>query len=331
MKAKVTDYVPVRDIQIDPKTNDLVLGTHGRGVLIIDDISTLREMNTEVLNSPAKVLNTKPTAISTGHYGGSWPDAGGFTAPNSTEEAIIKYYLKDRVNSGDVKVQILDNSGKLITELPGTKRKGINMITWNMRSKPPRVAEGGGRADWSGTVGPFVKPGTYKIKLLVGVASYDGTLTLTQDKNSTISLDDRNKNYEAVDKVFKLQENLASLMDSVLSIQKPIQALIKEGKASETLKAYNDSLEVIRKLLVPVKEGGNVAFVDEDALRDRLSELYFGLSFYEGRPTDSQLEKIGAVQYDIDEADKKYKKTKAQFQDKTKEELKPAVKKGGAY
>jgi photosystem II stability/assembly factor-like uncharacterized protein len=331
MKAKVPDYVPVRDIQIDPKTNDLVLGTHGRGVLIIDDISTLREMNTEVLNSPAKVLNTKPTAISTGHYGGSWPDAGGFTAPNSTEEAIIKYYLKDRVNSGDVKVQILDNSGKLITELPGTKRKGINMITWNMRSKPPRVAEGGGRADWSGTVGPFVKPGTYKIKLLVGVASYDGTLTLTQDKNSTISLDDRNKNYEAVDKVFKLQENLASLMDSVLSIQKPIQALIKEGKASETLKAYNDSLEVIRKLLVPVKEGGNVAFVDEDALRDRLSELYFGLSFYEGRPTDSQLEKIGAVQYDIDEADKKYKKTKAQFQDKTKEELKPAVKKGGAY
>lgn len=331
MKSKVPDYVPVRDIQMDAKTNDLILGTHGRGILIVDDISPLREMTAEVLNSAAKVLKSKPTAISTGHYGGAWPDAGGYTASNTTEEAIIKYYLKDRVSSGDVKVQILDNNGALITELPGTKRKGINMITWNMRGKPPRVAEGGGRADWSGTVGPFVKPGTYKIKLILGAASYDGVLELIQDKSSTITLDDRTKNYETVDKVFKLQENLASLMDSVLAIQKPIQAIIKEGKASETLKAYNDSLEVIRKLLVPVKEGGNVAFVDEDALRDRVSELYFGLSFYEGRPTDSQLEKIGAIQYDLADADKKYKKTKAQFQDKTKDELKAPVKKGGAY
>ncbi|MEI6312380.1 MAG: glycosyl hydrolase [Bacteroidota bacterium] len=331
MKAKVPDYVAVRDIQIDPKSNDLVLGTHGRGILIIDNIALLRELNKEVLNSAAKVLNTKLTPITTGHYGGSWPSAGGFTAPNSTEEAIIKYYLKDRVNSGDVKVQILDASGNLVTELPGTKRKGINIITWNMRSKPPRVAEGGGRADWSGTVGPFVKPGVYKIKLLVGEASYDGSLTLTEDKNAQISINDRTKNYEAVDQVFKLQENLASLMDSVLSIQRPIQALIKQGKASDVLRAYNDSLEVIRKILVPVKEGGNVAFVDEDALRDRLSELYFGLSFYEGKPTDSQLEKIGAIQYDMNEADKKFKKTKLQFQDQTKEELKPPVKKGGPY
>lgn len=331
MKAKVPDYVAVRDIQLDPITNDLVLGTHGRGILVVDDISLLRELTPDLLNSTAAVLKTKPTAISTGHYGGAWPDAGGYTAPNSSEEAIIKYYLKDRVNNGDVKIQILENNGAIITELPGTKRKGINLITWNMRSKPPRVAEGGGRADWSGTVGPFVKPGTYKIKLIVGAATYDGTLTLIQDKNSTISLDDRNKNYETVEKVFKLQENLASLMDSVLAIQKPIQEKIKSGTASEILKAYNDSLEEIRKLLVPVKEGGNVLFVDEDALRDRLSELYFGLAFYEGRPTDSQLEKIGAVQYDINEADKKFKNTKAQFHDKTKDELKPPAKKGGAY
>ena len=331
MKAKIPDYVPVRDIQIDPKTNDLVLGTHGRGVLIVEDISTLRELTTDLLNSAAAVLKTKPTAITTGHYGGAWPDAGGYTAANSTEEAIIKYYLKDRVNNGDVKIQILQSNGALVTELPGTKRKGINIITWNMRSKPPRVAEGGGRADWSGTVGPFVKPGTYKIKLLVGAATYEGNLVLTTDNKSTITLEDRNKNYEAIDKVFKLQESLASLMDSVLAIQKPIQEIIKSGKASENLKMYNDSLEEIRKMLVPVKEGGNVLFVDEDALRDRLSELYFGLSFFEGRPTDSQLEKIGTVQYDIDEADKKFKKTKSQFQDKTKDELKPPVKKGVAY
>jgi hypothetical protein len=53
------------------------------------------------------------------------------------------YYMKDRLNSGEVKVQTDDDQGKLLVELPGTKRKGLNRITWNMRTKPPRVAQGG--------------------------------------------------------------------------------------------------------------------------------------------------------------------------------------------
>ncbi len=146
MKARVPEYCLVRDIVIEPRTNDLILGTHGRGILIVDDISPLRTINQQLLNSEVSVIPTKPTAVCNPHFGGSFATAGEFVGSNSSEEAQILYYLKNRVNSGSVKVEIFDDKGNFLVELPGTKRKGINRITWNMRTKPPRVAEGGSKA-----------------------------------------------------------------------------------------------------------------------------------------------------------------------------------------
>ena len=99
-------------------------------------------MTPEVLDADVTILTTRPTPVSNGHWGGAFPSAGGFVGPNSSEECPIIYYLKDRVTTGDLKVEIFDKDGISLGTVPATKRKGINRINWSMRMKPPRVARG---------------------------------------------------------------------------------------------------------------------------------------------------------------------------------------------
>lgn len=319
MKANIPAYCLVRDIVIEPRTNDLVLATHGRGILIVDDISPLRKINGELLNSDVAIIPARPAPVTNGHYGGGWPDAGGFVGPNSSEQAQILYYLKGRVNSGNVTIQIYDEKGELLVELPGTKRKGINKVYWDMRVKPPRVAEGGSKADWASTVGPMVREGKYKIKVTVNDKSASGDLVLIPDPKSTFTKQQRDDNFNSVMRTFKMHEELATLMDSLLNEQKLI---VNDTAASLVIKEYYDSLEAIRATLVPVKTGRTVLFADEERLRDKITDVYFGVNFYEGEPTTSQVNSLNQLQRNINENKTRLEDRKKNYRPKVSAELK---------
>ena len=317
MKAHIPDYAMVRDMVIEPQTNDLVLAVHGRGILIVDDISPLRKINGALLNSDVAVIPARPVPVSVGHGGGNWPFAG-YTGPNASEDARILYYLKQRVNSGDVKVEIYDDKGNFLVDLPGTKRKGINVIAWNMRTKPPRVAQGGSKLDFASQIGPMVAEGKYKVKVLVNGKEASDDLQLVPDMRSNISEKDKAEDRESVMRTFKMQEDLATLMDSVLAEEK----VVKEFKdLSPVIKQYYDSLEIIRAELVPVKEGRTVIFVDEEKLRDRISDIYAGVAFYQGAPTASQVEGLNKLQRDMNNTAQKLEERKKTFRPKVKAEM----------
>jgi len=307
MKSQIPTYCLVRDIVIEPKTNDLVLGTHGRGVLIVDNISPLRQINDQLLNTNIAYIEGGPTPVTNGHLGGAWPDAGGFVGPNPTEQATIMYYLKNRVNNGDVTIEIYNVEGRMLVDLPGTKRKGINKVNWDMRIHPPRVAEGGAKADWASTVGPMVLDGTYKVKIVTPTGIAEGKLELVPDKMGSITKDERKQNAEIVERVFKMEEELAIVMDSVLAEQ----ANVKEFTGvAPIVQEYFDSLENIRAYIVPVKTGRSVLFADEEKLRDKISDIYYGVNFYEGLPTTSQVEGLNKLQREINSTKQRLDKTK---------------------
>jgi photosystem II stability/assembly factor-like uncharacterized protein len=303
-RAHVPDYALVRDIVIEPRTNDLILATHGRGILIVDDISPLRGLDDKVLTSEAAFIPTKPTAVCTGHLGwSSGGDAGQFTGPNPTEEAELTYYLHNRINSGTVKIEIYDPTGKFLLEKTGTKRKGINKVNWDMRSQPPHTAEGGAHSDWTATIGPLVHAGKYTLKLKIAdkiVA--EGALNLVPDKNTDIVAADRDDNYAFVANVMSQQETLATLMDSVLKQLNPLKEAIKANSTTPDaeIKEYYDTLENVRATLVSVKEG--TAITGEEKIRDKLSDLYAGVIFYEGKPTDSQADRLKGLKQEIQNA-----------------------------
>jgi photosystem II stability/assembly factor-like uncharacterized protein len=303
MKGKLPAYALVRDIVQDKNSQDIILATHGRGIYIISDVSALKKISSTILNSDIAFIPSKPFAITTGHYGSSWPSAGGFVGGNSNEMATISYYMKDRLNSGAVKIEIFDTNNHLVTEFPGTKRKGINAVTWEMRSKPPKTAEGGSKADWASTVGPLVKTGKYKVVIKAGDKSTEGILELVEDTLNGFSKEESKLNQQFVDTAFAMEEELSIVMKKLMSYYTPYQ----QAKAQKQIIAKETEemmakLNAIRGTIVPVKEGNNAMFVDEENIREKITELYYGVSYYQGRPTDSQIQMIAYLRKEIESA-----------------------------
>ncbi|MFA9453320.1 MAG: WD40/YVTN/BNR-like repeat-containing protein [Candidatus Aminicenantaceae bacterium] len=130
--------VAVHDLVIHPRDNDLIAGTHGRGIWILDDISPLQQATDKVLEAEAHLFeSTRPGTqwlnLGRGGYG-----RGNlfFAGENPPEGAVINFYLKEKP-AGPVAVEIMDATGKLKT-LYTLKEAGagINRLLWDMRFDP---------------------------------------------------------------------------------------------------------------------------------------------------------------------------------------------------
>ncbi|MCH8959828.1 MAG: hypothetical protein IH820_00485 [Bacteroidetes bacterium] len=79
---------------VHPRDNDLVIGTHGRGIWIMDDITPLEEWSQEVLAAEAHLFSTQTATIFNPNSPQGWTP-GSFVAPNPPFGALIRYYLKE--------------------------------------------------------------------------------------------------------------------------------------------------------------------------------------------------------------------------------------------
>lgn len=312
--------VEVRDITIHPEANDLILATHGRGIMIIDDLTPIRNVSQQQLESDAAFLPTRQNYVSGGFLNGYFPDQGGsFSGPNVTEDAVITYYLKERAVTGDVRIDIFDQSGNLLKSIPGTKRKGINKVTWDMRHKPPKVAKGV-KPDNSGFFAPFVPEGVYIMKLVKGDKIIESTLDLKIHPEMPHSKEDIALQYETGMKLYKMQENLAYIVENITKVQNETASMIKEDKVNNsTGKLLIDKLEELRVTLVATKEG---RITGEEQLRERLGDLYTAICFYNGKPTDSQLERVNGLETELKDAETKAENIYKEYLSKVNIELK---------
>ncbi|HEY3129846.1 MAG TPA: hypothetical protein VGL91_10330 [Acidobacteriota bacterium] len=145
--------VRIDDIQVHARDNDLIVGTHGRSIFILEDITPL-QLSDKVLGVDAYLFEPRPGTqwLQDVTLSRSVGGAKNYRAlnPQGTE---INYYLKS-VPSGDVKITISDMDGKVVRNLTGTKEGGINRVEWNLRGDPPpRPAGfpgGGGRGGAGG-------------------------------------------------------------------------------------------------------------------------------------------------------------------------------------
>ncbi len=150
--------VPVHDIQIQARANDLVLGTHGRGIYILDDLTPLENLakakaaQVAYLFPVQDVLLFQPNASRNSGMG-----SVGFTGQNPDPGPHISYLLKDMAPETKVALSIIDGSGATIRALPVTKQAGLHRLSWDMRVGPPLTGpvdtlalQGGGRGGRGG-------------------------------------------------------------------------------------------------------------------------------------------------------------------------------------
>lgn len=110
--------VPVNDILIHPRDNDMILGTHGRSVWILDDITPLQQLTPQVLESDLKMFDIRPAyewRMQGGGGGGFGNGHRSFLGPNPPNGAIINFYLKAKLAEGTrMNIAISDKDGKTV-------------------------------------------------------------------------------------------------------------------------------------------------------------------------------------------------------------------------
>lgn len=302
MKNHIPEYALVRDIQIQTATNDLVIATHGRGIMIVDDITPMRSLTKNIMNEDVHLFENKPIVLTTGKLGdGGFPSTGGWIAPNAVSIPPIQYYLKERVSIGDVTLKIYDAEGKLVKELPGTIRKGVNKITWDLKMKPPHVAGGGTKIDFGAFVAPMVMPGDYTVKLKVGDKEYTKQLKVIHDlKNKDFTLADRQAQNKSAMQLYAMHEKLAATVDTINEKQKMLRtsmAQLKEGDTKKLVQEYNTKLEALRSTLLATRQKS--IFADEKKLREEITDVYAAIANQEARPSNLQAQRVTQLQLKV--------------------------------
>ncbi len=305
MKNHIPDYALVRDIQIHPKTNDLILATHGRGIIVVDDITPMRNLTKEIIDKDVVLFDNKPITLTMGKWGdGGFPSTGGWNGGNPPSIDPIEYYFKERMSSGDVAVEVYDASGKLVQTVPGSKRKGVNKVYWNLRMTPPKVASGGTKADFGSFSAPMVLPGDYTVKLKTGDKEYTKQIKLVHDySNPNFTIVQREAQYKTATDLYHLHEQLASVVDDINNNQKMLKenvGKVKSDKVKKLLKEYDAKLEILRETLLASKQKSQ--FADEQKLRERISDVYVAVCNQEAAPSNLQTQRVGVLQQEVQKA-----------------------------
>jgi antitoxin (DNA-binding transcriptional repressor) of toxin-antitoxin stability system len=201
--------VAVNDLVVHPRDQDLVLGTHGRGVWILDDVTALQELTPAVAASAAHLFTPQPgvqvryTNLKA-HMGdmvfrGENPPAGG----------IIDYWLGTEGET--VSLSVHDRSGARVATLTPSRRRGVNRVGWNLRADdfvvtvPSQAPQGGrsgaateGRGGRGGRggggsrlPGVWVPAGEYIVRLTAAGVTSERPMIVRDDPRITVSAEDR--------------------------------------------------------------------------------------------------------------------------------------------
>jgi hypothetical protein len=288
--------VAVRDLAIHPRDHDLVIATHGRGIWIIDDISPLRALTPQVLASSAAFLPGRPT-VQRLQAGGGWANGDAvFVGANPPGDAVITYYQRRRHIFGDMKLEVYDASGKLVGTLPTSKRRGLNRVTWSMRLAAPKVPPAASAA-FGAAFGPRVLPGTYTVKMTKDTASYTTQLAVVPDPRGAFTDQERRASFDLALKMAATLTDMTFTVERMNSLRQALDdragKLAAGDAVAKRLRAASAAVDVMRKKIVATKEGGMIT--GEERLRENLTDLYGGIIFYDGGPSQTQIERADAV------------------------------------
>jgi photosystem II stability/assembly factor-like uncharacterized protein len=306
--------VAVRDLAIHPRDHDLIIATHGRGIYILDDLTPLRRLSPDVIESDVALLDARPqVTFIPGQEFGFDGDAE-FVGRDLGESAYITYYLKRRHMFGDLKLEVSDPGGKLLSTIPGSKRRGINRVQWPMRSRAPRVAAGAGIIpNFFAFVGPRAPLGTYTVKLIKDKDTHVGTVTLAADPRSEHTTADRAAQQGMVWQLYALLERLTFTIESIADARDQAKARAARLPAADPVRqrveALADLLEKQRAALVASKEGEGIS--GEEKLREEIGTLYGNVNGYEGKPTESQRQRAVVLGKQCDAAQAAFEATMA--------------------
>ncbi len=281
---------PVYWLTLQERFDDLVVGTYGRGLYILDDIGALRGLDSESLASNT-LFDVRPTY--------RWQEVQGIKTEGSMSTgrdprygAAIDYFVAGE-GAGRVSIAIEDAAGNVVRQVNGSGRPGINRAYWDLRhpspqlprfyTKPPGrdwvpLEQGGDRVVYvwdidltRGQRGPLAVPGTYTARVTIGDEEFTTPIEVMKDPYSTGSLADIEAqvafSLQMRDQITDIAQVIERMEHTRVQLQAASAALGRDTDAAE-VRAEIDRLEAVATELENQLVDVNLTGAREDSFRN---------------------------------------------------------------
>lgn len=280
---------PIRDLVI--KDNDVVLGSHGRGFWILDNIQPLRQYKGSMKSQKAVLF--KPA-----------------DAIRGISNFDLQYYLSDEAES--ITFEILDANGNMITSFSGdqpkykrdpnipwwerepakpTTAKGLNTYSWNLRFPGATTFEG--MIIWSGRPanGPKAPLGNYKIRMKVGDYSETHDFEIKIDPNLRgITKEDLQEQFNLASKIMNKTSTANEAVIKIREIKSQLndaKEKISSSDYNKTITPFIQKISAIEEDLYQVKnQSGQDPLNFPIKLNNRLASLRRSVETGDAKPTN---------------------------------------------
>ncbi len=250
----------IRDLEV--RDNDLIAATHGRSFWMIDDLTPLHQLSSEMANNAYYLF--KPDDAYRMQQSGGWeePDTR-LVGENHPDGAIINYYVKNKKETDTISLEILEMDGTLIQRFSNVSKEdkldpaaakplevdsGGNRLVWNMRY--PGFKSFKGMVLYSSpNVGPKAVPGDYKVKMNYNGNVSEQVFTIVKDPRLPNTDEDYQKQFEFLMKVRDQVSRANNAISDIRSVKKDLDYLKEKTKENEEMKKlisdFETQLEVI--------------------------------------------------------------------------------------
>ncbi|MBC7898081.1 MAG: hypothetical protein H7066_21865, partial [Cytophagaceae bacterium] len=275
--------VPVNDLVIQSTENDLVLGTHGRGIWILDQVNALQEFTPAVRAKAAHLFTINPASmnrvVSTrAHTGDMY-----FRGENPTYGALIDVWTRDGVPAGTA-LTIHTIAGREIARVPldVTSDGGVRRASWNLRLpalRAPTANAGDDEGGGGGLPGRFVAPGTYIARLVVNGERQERRFEVREDARMLVTTADRAAWHAALDDIAAQYRSASAMADSTRRERQRLAALpqAEQNRLAARVTELDDLAVTASELTQRIATlYGNVIRVTEPPTADqRAQRAYF--------------------------------------------------------
>ena len=325
---------PMYWIDVQEHFNDLVVGTYGRGIWILDDLSPLQQLDQNITKKEAHLFDVKPAYRFHNVTNSLQMLKEASTGQDPPKGASINYWSN---GEKDIEIIITNQKNEPVKTIKEKAKKGINRLWWDFsneetsnivfRTKPLyadwfTLDKNKERADQSlYSFSIMSPPGTYNITLKSGANSMTKTLKVMKDPNSEGTEEDINLQNQLVTKIYADLNTTISHINSIEVIRRQLldlKAMLKNSSSKKEFVQMVDKLEnqflEIEKQLIQLKITGT----GQDGVRyqkmlvEKLRYLAANVQISDFKPADSYVEVYEILKGRLNSIAQKFEKLKTE-------------------
>lgn len=262
--------VSTYDMVIQEREADLVIGTFGRSIYVLDDIRPLRAFAKNQGKAPSSIITAiEPSDAYQAEihqpHGERFPADGKYAGENRAFGGRLHFILNDpgKEKYDTVTVAIFDSSGEQIRTLKTIPKHGVNRIIWNLDRKSSvdipmgrGGTRGGNRSGFNEPSGGPALPGTYKVMFSYGDESSETSINVNTDPRIETSLADLRARETFVKSVEQLGAEVMKATRQLEEAKETVDKILAYTKdlEGEEIKALNEAAKEIKKDIDKTRE-----------------------------------------------------------------------------